>query len=50
MRRAASNPIARAVKIADLRDNMDLTRLREITGKDMERIEKYRRALEILGA
>lgn len=50
VRRAASNPIARAVKIADLRDNMDLTRLREITGKDMERIEKYRRALEILGA
>ena len=50
VRRAGGNPIARAVKIADLRDNMDLTRLREITGKDMERIAKYKRALEILGA
>lgn len=42
------NPIAKAVKIADLTHNSDLTRLNTITQKDLDRAEKYRRALEIL--
>jgi (p)ppGpp synthase/HD superfamily hydrolase len=42
------NPIAKAVKIADLNHNSDLSRLDTITQKDIERVEKYRTALEIL--
>lgn len=44
----ADNPIARAVKIADLEHNMDLTRLQEVQEKDRARVEKYRRAHEYL--
>lgn len=40
-----SNPVARAVKIADLKHNSDLSRLDIITDDDMTRIEKYRRSL-----
>jgi (p)ppGpp synthase/HD superfamily hydrolase len=47
-RRAAGHPLSRAVKIADLEDNMDLSRLPNVSEKDRERIEKYRRALAIL--
>ena len=43
-----SNPVARAVKIADLKHNSDLSRLDIITDDDMTRIEKYRRSLSIL--
>lgn len=39
--RAASNPIARRVKLADLADNMDLTRLPEVTEKDRARLNRY---------
>ncbi len=46
--RAARNPIARKVKIADLTDNMRLDRIEEPSEKDVERIEKYRRAKEFL--
>lgn len=35
--------IASAVKLADLKDNMDMTRLDEITDKDIERLKKYHR-------
>ena len=35
---------ARAVKLADLKDNMDLTRLPKITEKDIERVKKYHKA------
>lgn len=48
--RAASDPVGRAVKRADLIDNSDLARIDKPTPKDLERIEKYRRALERLGA
>lgn len=47
-RRAAGNPVSRAVKLADLADNMDLSRLTEVTDKDLARLEKYRSALAIL--
>jgi (p)ppGpp synthase/HD superfamily hydrolase len=39
--RAASDPIARVVKIADIEDNMDLRRLPDVTEKDVERIGRY---------
>ena len=43
-----SNPIARKVKIADLKHNSDLSRLDEVTEFDLKRNEKYRKALLIL--
>lgn len=43
-----ANPVASAVKIADLKHNSDLSRLDIITDDDMTRIEKYRRSLSIL--
>ena len=42
------NPIARNVKIADLKHNMDLTRIPHPAKKDYERVEKYKAALQIL--
>ena len=42
------NPIARAVKLADLNHNSDITRLDNPTEKDFERREKYIKAIEIL--
>ncbi len=46
--RAGSNPLARAVKLADLRDNCDLRRIPAPTNRDRARIEKYQRAIELL--
>ncbi|MGE0493836.1 MAG: HD domain-containing protein [Vulcanimicrobiota bacterium] len=46
--RAAANPIARAVKRADLEDNMDVRRLRELGPKELERLARYRRMWERL--
>lgn len=43
-----ANPIAREVKLADLRHNSDLSRLPQVTEKDRERAAKYRRAIELL--
>lgn len=44
-----TNPIATKIKIADLKHNSDITRLENITTTDLKRIEKYKKALEILG-
>lgn len=44
------NPIARAVKLADLKHNSDLTRLDVVDEKVRERVEKYRKAIEILNS
>lgn len=46
--RVKENPISKVVKIADLKHNSDLSRLKEITQKDLDRIEKYQKALTIL--
>lgn len=46
--RAALNPIGREVKRADLEDNSDLSRIPEPSERDRARVEKYRRALEML--
>jgi len=43
-----SNPIARAVKISDLKQNSNLKRLKKVTAKDIERREKYLKALSML--
>lgn len=43
-----SNPIAREVKLADLRHNSDLSRLDAPTEKDKMRVEKYRKAIVLL--
>jgi len=42
--RAAANPIARQVKLADLKDNMDIRRLSAIQDRDIERLRKYLKA------
>jgi (p)ppGpp synthase/HD superfamily hydrolase len=48
--RAARNPVARAVKLADLRDNMDLSRIANPVARDFERLEKYRNAVRLIEA
>lgn len=47
--RASRNAIGRDVKIADLRDNMNLERIPAPTDVDHARIERYREALRRLG-
>ena len=48
--RSADNVIGRRVKIADLRDNMDLSRIPQPTEKDHKRMEKYTNAMAQLNA
>ena len=48
VRAIKSNPIARAVKLADLRHNSDMTRLDIITQRDEERAQKYLDAIVVL--
>jgi (p)ppGpp synthase/HD superfamily hydrolase len=43
--RVEQNPLAVKVKIADLRDNMDMTRPAQATSADWERFDKYTEAL-----
>jgi len=46
--RAVQNTIARRVKLADLADNMDLSRIPNPTAKDHARLEEYKRVRQIL--
>ena len=48
VREIKKNPVAAAVKRADLMHNSDMTRLDVVTEKDLQRAEKYKKALEIL--
>ena len=48
VRRASENPLGKEVKIADLEDNMDIRRLKEITENDVVRLRKYLRAWQYL--
>ena len=43
-----SNPLARVVKLAVLKHNSDLSRLSSVTEKDLERLEKYKKAIDYL--
>lgn len=42
--RAAQNPVARRVKLADLDDNMDVRRLTAVSQKDADRLDRYVKA------
>ena len=46
--RLKENPIASAVKLADLRHNSDLSRLDHVDQKALDRVEKYKKAIALL--
>lgn len=48
VRTIKNNPIAKAVKLADLRHNSDLTRLNTIDEDALKRREKYLKAITLL--
>ncbi len=48
VQRTVKNPIACEVKLADLRDNMDLSRLPKIYAKDLIRYKQYQKVKKIL--
>lgn len=48
--RLSTCPLARRVKLADLRHNSDVTRLDSIDEKTARRLEKYSRAIRLLEA
>ena len=48
LNRICFNEFAIKVKLADLEDNMDMSRIKSPTGKDYERLAKYGIAREIL--
>ena len=41
IRRCRMNPIGRQVKLHDLKDNMDISRLPQVAEKDLARLNKY---------
>lgn len=47
-KRVKRNPLAREVKKADLKHNMDISRIPNPTEKDFNRIEKYKEFLKYL--
>ena len=49
LERVAQNPLALTVKQAEVEDNRDVTRLREVTYKDAERLVKYDYANRYIG-
>ena len=49
IKKLKDNPIARTVKIADLKHNSDTSRLDDISESTKARLQKYKKALEILG-
>lgn len=48
VQRAAANPIGRRVKLADLQDNCDVSRIGLPSEGDLLRIEKYRQAIDLI--
>ncbi len=48
IKQLAHNEDARKVKLADLKDNSDITRLKGLTKKDFDKMEKYHRAFVYL--
>lgn len=47
-RRAATNTVARIVKLADNAENLDISRITNPTAKDFARLEEYRQVRAIL--
>ena len=50
IKRVKTNPLAVAVKINDLTDNMDIRRLSDLTDKAVQRLRKYLKAYKELSA
>ena len=48
IKRAGRNEIGRNVKLADIKDNLDVTRIGTLNEKDLLRINKYKEALLFL--
>lgn len=48
VRRAGADAVARRVKLADLADNLDCSRIPLPTARDRARLEKYRAAVALL--
>ena len=48
IQRAKTNKIGRNVKAADIRDNLDISRIDDITDSDINRLNRYKKALSIL--
>ena len=48
LKRVKANELATAVKLSDLTNNMDLSRLKQITEVDKKRLEKYKKAYKYL--
>lgn len=46
--RVIVNDLARKVKIADLKDNLDVTRMGSLDDKDLARVKKYHKSLKFL--
>ncbi len=46
--RVKKNQLARKVKLADLKDNLDASRLKTLHHKDCQRMERYLSAMKIL--
>ena len=44
------NKIRRQVKAADIKDNLDISRIDDITQKDIHRLNRYKAALKLIGA
>gem|GEM_PF-2795011 len=50
IRSAAAHPLARLVKIADLEDSCDTSRIARPSERDIQRLARYRRALALIDA
>lgn len=50
IKKIATNEDATKVKLADLKDNSDITRLKGLTKKDFDRMEKYHKAYTYLSS
>lgn len=48
LEKVKSNNLARVVKLADLKHNSDLSRLKSVSDTDRERVEKYKKAIYYL--
>ena len=48
IKRIGEDNICRIVKMCDLKDNMDITRLEKVTDKDFDRLKKYHKAYKYL--
>ncbi len=48
VKRSAADPLSRRIKLADLEDNMDVSRMPHVGDEDRDRLKKYLRAWKAL--